>query len=158
MERKHSLIHCNVHSFLYTKKVKLWKLNSNIPMIKSNSFEGNADGNSKKQLAPKTEIDAVLDSMTQEASTVNNSNSSSLNVYINNNTQPFDDPIIQKMFENRVEMTDIAPEFELIRRQRMHNLLRYSKKYQKLQVAEANKNWDSSVEMFDSVFFIRSIF
>ncbi|KAJ3194997.1 hypothetical protein HK101_001383 [Irineochytrium annulatum] len=61
---------------------------------------------------------------------------------------PEDDPIIAKMLEHRVVMTDVDPEAERERQKRMYNMMRHTPKYKRLQVAGANSRWmdDSATE------------
>lgn len=53
------------------------------------------------------------------------------------------DPIIKTLLSTRKQITDISPEDELERQHRMYNMLRWSNKYKKLQVSQANSNWVS---------------
>ncbi|KAJ3067817.1 hypothetical protein HDU99_003376, partial [Rhizoclosmatium hyalinum] len=56
-----------------------------------------------------------------------------------------DDHIIAKMLEERAIMTDVCPSAEMVRRERMFVMLRWSKKYQQLQAEDANYKWQCNI-------------
>jgi len=53
------------------------------------------------------------------------------------------DPIIKKLLSTRQHMQDCSPSDEAERQRRMYNMLRWSTKYKKIQVNQANTNWVS---------------
>ncbi|KAJ3005430.1 UNVERIFIED_CONTAM: hypothetical protein HDU68_004620 [Siphonaria sp. JEL0065] len=56
-------------------------------------------------------------------------------------TDSQNDPIIAKMLQDRNKMTDVDETAELERQKRMFVMLRWSEKYKKIQVHEANSKW-----------------
>ncbi|KAI8895903.1 hypothetical protein BC833DRAFT_622621 [Globomyces pollinis-pini] len=52
------------------------------------------------------------------------------------------DIIIQKLLQNRPQMTDVNEDDERERQRRMYNMLRHSNHYKKLQVEMANDSWN----------------
>ena len=53
-----------------------------------------------------------------------------------------DDPLIQKLLSTRQQMTDVSEQDEQERQNRMYVMLRHSRKYRKMQVAQANDRWE----------------
>ncbi|KAI9105933.1 hypothetical protein DFS34DRAFT_36802 [Phlyctochytrium arcticum] len=54
---------------------------------------------------------------------------------------PTYDPIIAQLLSSRQEMKDVSPEDEQERQRRMYIMLKYSRKYRKIQVEQANEKW-----------------
>jgi len=60
-------------------------------------------------------------------------------------TNTFEDPIIMHLLSTRQQMHDVTPEHECERLKRMHNMLRHSKKYKRMQVSRANATWTADI-------------
>ena len=58
-----------------------------------------------------------------------------------------EDPIIFQLLEKRSKMTDVDEEAEAERQRRMYIMLRHSRRYKKLQVANANNRWDADLDL-----------
>ena len=65
-----------------------------------------------------------------------------LDEILNNGIQT-SDPIIDELLSQREIMTDVSEKYEIERQRRMYTMLRYSRRYRRLQVAQANDKWEN---------------